>query len=140
MYYSVIGDGRADAVEWKQQLMQLFFPVSFGMLPIHILLRTKEAAEKCPALRVAVTLAERRNPSCEVLKRCSACLVSVQDDNYLPTCSETPWQLAIFNILPSFSLVVLTTVNSFFFTFRSLIAAQFAQGCMHVWDSIGPAK
>eukprot|EP00434_Breviolum_minutum_P018477 symbB.v1.2.016300.t1/scaffold1237.1/size130094/1 len=30
---------------------------------------TKETAEQCPALRVAVTLAERRNPSCEVLKR-----------------------------------------------------------------------
>ena len=117
-----------------------FFQMSFGTLPKHIPLRTKETAEQCPALRVAVTLAERRNPSCEVLKRCSACLVSVQDDNYLPTCSETPWQLAIFNILPSFSLVVLTTVNSFFFTFQSLIATQFAQGCMHVWDSIGPAK
>ena len=43
--------------------------------------RTKETAEQCPALRVAVTLAERRNPSCEVLKRCSARLVTVRDDN-----------------------------------------------------------
>ena len=144
MYYSVIGDGRADTVEWKQQLMQLFFPMSFGMLPIHIPLRTKEAAEQCPALRVAVTLAERRNPSCEVLKRCSARLVTVRDDNYLPTCSETPWQLVIFHILPSFSLVVLTTDNKILFlhvfTFQSLIATQFAQGCIRVWDSIGPAK
>ena len=109
MYYSVIGDGRADAVEWKQQLMQLFF--------FQFPLRTKETAEQCPALRVAVTLAERRNPSCEVLKRCSARLVTVRDDNFLPTCSETPWQLVIFHILPSFSLVVLTTVNNIFFYF-----------------------
>ena len=60
-----------------------FFPMNFGMLPIHIPLRTKEAAEQCPALRVAVTLAERRNPSCEVLKRCSARLVTVRDDNLM---------------------------------------------------------
>ena len=94
----MIGDARANIVEWKQQLMQVFFSNEFRHVAEKIPLRTKETAEQCPALRVAVTLAERRNPSCEVLKRCLARLVIVRDDNYLPTCNETRdiWPYSIF--------------------------------------------
>ena len=62
--------------------MQVFFSNVFRHVAEKLPLRTKETAEQCPALRVAVTLAERRNPSCEVLKRCLA------HDHYLPTCDE----------------------------------------------------